>query len=126
MEKEFVSYEQAVALKDLGFNEPCLAYYQHWITTDGSSQDIVINGDCECCDNRGEPAPLKQQVFRWFRKKYDSSESIWSHRSKWIFAIKEITSGYYLMGESPVYNSYEEAENACIDKLIEIAKQQGK
>ena len=27
MEKEFVSYEQAVALKELGFNEICMGYF---------------------------------------------------------------------------------------------------
>ena len=28
MEKEFVSYEQALALKELGFDEPCFGYYE--------------------------------------------------------------------------------------------------
>jgi hypothetical protein len=27
MENEFIPYEQALALKELGFDEPCLAYY---------------------------------------------------------------------------------------------------
>ena len=26
MEKEFIPYEQALALKELGFDEPCLVY----------------------------------------------------------------------------------------------------
>ena len=27
MEKEFIPYEQALALKELGFDEPCFGYY---------------------------------------------------------------------------------------------------
>lgn len=27
MDKEYVTYEQAVALKELGFNEPCVCLY---------------------------------------------------------------------------------------------------
>lgn len=44
MKEEFVTYEQEKALKELGFDEPCLLPY----TT----------------------APLRQQALRWFRKKY--------------------------------------------------------
>ena len=53
MNKEFVSYEQALALKELGFDEPCM-----------SSRDI----------NNGEgliQLPLYQQAFRWFREKHN-------------------------------------------------------
>lgn len=60
MEKEFVSYEQAVALKELGFNEMCFGFY-------GSPVLELMH-----CKN-SEPwmgngvvaAPLKSQVFRW-------------------------------------------------------------
>ena len=27
MEKDFIPYEEALALKELGFDEPCLAFY---------------------------------------------------------------------------------------------------
>ena len=27
MENEFIPYEQALALKELGFDEPCIGYY---------------------------------------------------------------------------------------------------
>jgi hypothetical protein len=28
MKKEFISYEQALALKELGFDEPCFGYWK--------------------------------------------------------------------------------------------------
>ena len=33
MEKEFVPYEQALELKELGFDEPCLAYLKPNVLT---------------------------------------------------------------------------------------------
>jgi hypothetical protein len=34
MEKEFVTYNQALKLKELGFNEPCFGIYLKTIKTD--------------------------------------------------------------------------------------------
>ena len=72
METEFVPYEQAEALKELGFDEHCFAkYYQQ----DGNTPFIQI-GEIEIgeAENGGDDitfecdAPLYQQVFKWFRK----------------------------------------------------------
>ena len=63
VDKEFVPYEQALALKELGFNEPCLASYFH----EGKRLHITEYL------NYGEYttlAPLFQQAFRWFRDKH--------------------------------------------------------
>ncbi len=111
MEQEFVSYEVAVALKELGFDEEVLEYYY----TDTR----------ELCDIMKEiKAPLKQQVLRWFREKYGLYATI-------IFRTSMEDNNEYwdwlIKGEEVVYRhfkTYEEAENACIDKLIELAKQQ--
>lgn len=40
MEKEFVPYEQALALKELGFDEPCLAWH--------NSKRLFINNYDNC------------------------------------------------------------------------------
>ena len=64
MEKEFVSYEQAVALKELGFTGPCFAYYL--LNTLFISNDIVYNSS----DITVIKAPIKQQAFNWIREKY--------------------------------------------------------
>ena len=137
MEKEFVTYEQALALKELGFDEKCLARYT--IVPEDNIDYFAIS---EQCINHGKQlyggdinynskiytdegcvsAPLKSQVFRWFRDKYKIRFFIQSAMSdlgeyfKLIFPDGETTS--------VAYPTYEEAENACIDKLIEILKQQ--
>jgi len=99
MEKEFVSYEQAVALKELGFDEEVF-------------QRFTLPDMDDFCKH-----PLKQQVFRWFREKYDAH----MHPSRLMRNIYVVRYGDW---DSEAFKTYEEAENACIDKLIEIAKQQ--
>jgi hypothetical protein len=117
MEKEFVTYEQALALKELGFDEECFNYYGY----DFQNDRLLISYQQ---DNLSIPAPLKQQVFRWFREKYG-----------WIGGIRQLSSSgsSMIVGEFRkdddnnfilFRDTYEEVENACIDELIEIAKQQ--
>lgn len=112
MKKEFVSYEQAVALKELGFDEKCLGWY--------SSFDKLLEiGNLR--HSFYTLAPLKQQVFRWFREKYEIHGFI-IHYSRVMFRWC-IDSGDDF-AESIKLDTYEKAENACIDELIELAKQQ--
>jgi len=113
VQRDFIPYEQALKLKELGFDEPCLGkfYYNH----------LEIGGNWSNADFKEDPdvfisAPLYQQVFRWFREKY----GIHITPNKFDTTTWIADWGYW---ESPVYYSYEEAELACLMKLIEIAKQ---
>jgi hypothetical protein len=108
MKKEFVPYELASKMKQLGFDEPCLASYYHA----GRRLDI-----CEYI-NHGEYtvlAPTYSQAFRWFREKYNVHIRIEKYdETKWWANWGSWTS--------EVYDSYEEAELACLEKLIEIVE----
>jgi hypothetical protein len=127
MEKEFVTYEQALALKQLGFDELCFGYFDSKselaFNTNGNpiSKDWVWFGN-QCLPIDMTLAPLKQQVFRWFREKYNLKSCIMFRHSM------EDDKEYYdwlIKGQEVVYRhftTYEEAENACIDKLIELTK----
>ena len=127
MNKEFVSYEQAVALKELGFNEICMGYFdvrlEHQI---GNFNLTEIKGYHESV---AALSPLKQQVFRWFREKklHNTFPSIIQTRN-WasLYRILEWHPGNdsTSISTSDYYDTYEEAEDACIDKLIELTKQQ--
>jgi hypothetical protein len=103
MKNEFIPYEQALALKCLGFDEPCLAAYLQA----GRFLDIseyVNRGDYRIL------APLYQQAFRWFREKHGLRHFI------------EFDDGHYnpVVQSSLVYycDTYEEAELACLNRLI--------
>lgn len=123
MEKEFVTYEQALALNELGFNEKCLATYHKELHTiipiyaEYTNQDVI-------------KAPLKQQAFKFFREKYDLSSYIffWLRRVGWGYDIPSHSDAASVVRQTNdnTFTTYEEAENACIDKLILIVKQQDK
>ena len=123
MKNEFIPYEQALELKELGFDEPCLGswnFYTKELNYNGqpstfSSEDVI-------------QLPLYQQVFRWFREKYDIDFSINTIYSKYNENTLKQYSGvidnktmYINVG---FYDNYEEAELECIKELIKIVKQQ--
>ena len=135
--KDFIPYKQALELKELGFDEECLALFSR----DKSLLIKQIPNQQECEQYFGGVlAPTFLQAFRFFREKYNISYSIdWMNRSS------EFYNGYYvhfrgindnkinqenfivLNDELPskgykVYKTYEEAELACLNKLIEIVK----
>jgi hypothetical protein len=130
MDKEFVSYEQALALKELGFDEPCLSYYNNKSKLTFNANNNPVSKDWLWVGNECLPidmilSPLKQQIFEWFREKYGLYHII--HCPIKDVSVFTITGFDIPSVHSDVeLKSYKEAENACIDKLIELAKQQDK
>ena len=128
MESLFCPYEQALALKELGFDEDCFAFHStiYGLVIGGASGNSVLYESAgECL------APLKQQVFRWFRDKYGICSWIERLYTKNSVAYYKTTQEYKKDASSKMhnlnislkeYNTYKEAESACIDKLIEIVK----
>jgi hypothetical protein len=126
MEKEFIPYEQALELKELGFDEHCLAFYGG----DGDSKiyyNSFRNGSGDYVPYKASErhkwfgAPLYQQAFRWFREKYEITYSIDGANVYCKVSIDAQEYGEY--GElDGAYDTYEEAELACLKKLIEIVK----
>lgn len=136
MEKEFIPYEQALALKGLGFDESCLyCYFPNPNYRMGEKFDLVETTRMlpSQIKNIGELikdgsfdntilAPLYQQAFRWFREKYELSHSIESHFTDEWFYFYKIEGKYRRYNEIQDFNTYEEAELECLKKLIEIVK----
>ena len=123
MNKEFVKYEQAMALKELGFDEPCMAIYYSKDKSFSWHHHKDHTNDEPALDS-GEfniSAPTYSQCFRWFREKHNIDCYI-DKNSVGIFYCNE--KGYcYTIFEKHCHNAtYEEAESACLDKLIEITK----
>ena len=126
MEKEFVSYEQAVALRELGFDEMCFSFFDR----DGKLYES--EGTYKRNENVWEHeaiAPLKQQVFRWFREKYNMLANVYSNASGFLYEYHDTIGGTHRLSSgfngdcelSGAFTTYEKAENACIDKLIQLA-----
>ena len=126
MNNEFIPYEQALELKELGFNEECLASYicHKEVRFDIQEQSgirwhSVKNSEFEGGEHCA--IPLYQQAFRWFREEHGHNgvvEGCKKHGFEWcIFPDME----HYIKPPNN-FNTYEEAELACLKKLIEVIK----
>ena len=133
MEKEFVSYEIALKLKELGFNEPCLTYYYELNSNLRTHLGVDINNAWTYSGNTNfgfTLAPLYQQVFKWLRNKYGIDFSINTtysmynkNTSKKYSGVIDNKTMYTNVG---FYDNYEEAELAGLQKMIEIIENQKK
>jgi hypothetical protein len=118
MEKEFILYEQALELKQLGFDEPCFGWYDGKYTS-SINQDYCKNSE-EWLNTIHCAAPLYQQAFRWFREKHRLASWVYNSDLN-VFFYTILKNGRIIKGHDK-FNIYEEAELACLIKLIEIIK----
>ena len=122
MDKNFALYQESFALKELGFNEECFWWYgfEKYLRKDriGTSTNYSY-----FLENKSCSAPLYSQAFRWFREKYNINAVI-SWRDDLLnydISLTEMKkNGYFHYKEN--FKTYEEAEFACLKKLIEIVK----
>ena len=123
MLKEFVPYNLALALKELGFDEPCFkGYTEEYKTLISFSSTNTNTSVKNALPTKPFTAPLYQQAFRWFREKYELWQIIQQNTDKdWTYDIMPIIGmiDYKLFD---VFDTYEEAELECLKKLIEIVK----
>jgi hypothetical protein len=134
MNKEFIPYEPALALKELGFDEPCFGRYY---CKESYSMLNPNSGETELVFEFGQYikqteitilAPLYQQVFRWFREKHNIEGFIVpliSERKGISFEERVYEALIIFKGNKkikPGFKTYEEAELDCLIKLIEIVK----
>jgi hypothetical protein len=124
MKKEFIPYEQALALKELRFDESCIGFYnvRSLFVPDYKVTNLQIDNLRleKCC-----LAPTFAQAFRWFREKYGLYHAIGLDNS----LENDINCDYQIINHSQSisesetdFKSYEEAELKCLNKLIEIVK----
>jgi hypothetical protein len=124
MEKEFVPYEQALALKELGFDEYCLGLYSYASRNTIDMQHVIHT--CKASSKliwMRVPTPTFSQAFRWFREKYDIHGLVSYYGKKtWFIEILDYKGNQIVQIENNAFNTYEEAELECLKKLIEIVK----
>ena len=117
MEKEFIPYEQALALKELGFDEPCLGYF------DPLYKKLVIwEKESTNSSSNWVSAPTFSQAFSFFREKYGCEFHIICRRHTSIkyyeVFLFDGNNSSMVFGKSL---KYEQAELELLNKLIEIA-----
>jgi hypothetical protein len=126
MNKEFIPYEQALELKELGFDEPCFGYYINGSKVLMVTSEKDINYLTGTSNKTFISAPLYQQAFRWFREKYNLDCFIDRGGAKGVYHAFVGGSEYGFLygnnGNNLSEFTYEEAELECLIKLIEICK----
>jgi hypothetical protein len=138
LEKDFTLHPEALELNQLGFDEPCIAWYaenkglqiapdtfKKWTSKPCNNSNIitVFNSDCIT-------APTYSQAFRWFREKHQLIHHVsWVYKKTydgvdWFFEIKGINmaNNNVIPHEETRFETYEEAELGCLKKLIGIVK----
>jgi len=128
MKDEFVTYEIAKELRELGFNESCFGYYTTYFKSDGHHCCKVVSSSIN--DEWYTIAPLWQQAFEWFRKEHNVLATIYSNASGYLFDWSDAVGGTQrgwseYSGDdksSGAYSTYEKAREACLLKLIELVK----
>ena len=122
MKNEFVPYEQALELKQLGFNDECFSYYTY---PEGKFSNVLSFNSYKNTALKTS-SPTFSQAFRWFREKYNLIPDI-QYYGNWNFEIFRIGEFAEPMDDVNVDytfkgGTYEETELECLKKLIEIVK----
>ena len=138
MENQFIPYEQALALKQLGFVDECFGYYDILLGDYPILNNRCINTKPDLFNHNTSAivvsAPLYQQAFKWFRDVHEIQHELISvQKNSWLISLIDTST----VTNNEVYNgkrwdcddldiniphTYEEAELICLKKLISICQ----
>ena len=131
MVREFIPYEQALELKELGFDEPCFFAFDSCSTpmrcTDLRTNEQKFYG-VNYNSSTYTSQPTFSQAFRWFRDKKLSDMCVCRYQGRddgGVYYYYCITNDFGVEETRHFqegFFTYEEAELACLKKLIEIIK----
>ncbi len=128
MEKEFIPYELAVKLKELGFKlskDAVFGFYceEEYFIHDTLLERVVLSKNKFGHIDKIISAPLFQQVFEWFRiNRLNLSvvgfQNDYGYNYE-IYSIEHKECSEYIDS----FKTYEEARLDCLEKLIEIIEE---
>lgn len=135
----FLNYELSLELKNLGFDEKCMASYYTYDVENFKKDKFDYRGkfNFEFSNNLDDyiintdktyyiACPLKYQVFKWFREVHNMYGEIYILCGEWRIQIaclnKEDLGSYYTGYKDVEYNTFEEAELEVIKQMVNIVK----
>lgn len=139
MKDQFVTYEIAKRLKELGFNEPCWAWYNlpdqdtRYCYSEGRSPLVNDHEEWEAkCNNRQVEnigLPLWQQAIDWLREKYREEftiEPVYINGKPDGCKAKFYRNGQFIGSSTHTSNfdprTYEQVRKDCIERILEVIK----
>ena len=127
MKNEFAPYNRALKLQQLGFEEKCFCNWEEsWSPEPEDEIRMVLTTDQTWLRPGWIRAPTFSQAFRWFREEYNQHSFIElvfedEIRFDYVLYVNEDEADCIDYGDGP-FETYEDAELALLDKLIEIAE----
>ena len=137
MNEEFVSFDLAKKLKEKGFKNNCIGYYDYAGEFHYNYESDIANKEIYFCHNKYDniwhrdlvDAPTISQVLKWLRddKKIHIMIDIWKVDVddiiyKWGYDIVDLTTTRVVGCDTQCANTYEQAAIAgieyCLDNLI--------
>lgn len=137
MKEEYVSYECAVKLKELGFDWECDHSYLHNAIDKSGNPYLYhvemrnwnnFNSEVECFS-----APRLDQAQKWLREKgihisvnpymsydVDADGALYNEYPSWGFELMDVASADFMDDAEGKHDSYESALSAGIDKALEL------
>ena len=137
MEKEFVPYPLALRLKAIEFDEPCMAVY----FGNGENELFTFNPSIakeitlRMVELGHIPCPTYSQAFTWFREEcgiwvtfeYDDCDCVEADICWYVGKCFRYGIGpLFLTNELGDFKTLQEAELACLEKLIQIVESKQK
>ena len=124
--EDFVTYEQAKSLKELGFYWPCL-YWYHPNEDDKTKRFRMSNEMNHNIYKRGISAPSLSLAQKWLREK-EIEVGVFAEfdgeirTGKWMWLVRKFNTHLYdtIFSEDISYDTYEEALTDAITKALEI------
>jgi hypothetical protein len=144
-EDEFVPYDLAIRLKNIGFDEVCFMYFKEdmdgtpvpFFFDEGRFPDIIGSSNSDGVKWILCTRPTFSQSFRWFRDNYRLAHYIlppYSSTHKGLKVYQNIENKFelYLSDETQLtlkdqeflHETYEAAERVGLEKLISLVEQQ--
>ena len=121
LKDQFVPYELALKLKELGFDEKCFGWFNY-------NQEIQYAPSVVKIDlhNDYTLAPLWQQAFDWFREKgLDNTLGLTIDNSRYTYLITntgKLLNVDHLTIPVNQYAFHKDARQACLEQLIELVE----
>ena len=136
-EKDYCDYDTCVALKELGFSEPTLAYY-HGFWPSKPLLYLVIDEDCmpedgvnvfnllsnsnKYKDSKNIDAPTLWEAQKWLREERHLHIEVRWYSNLWYeYEVKEAEGK--ILAEGSAFKTYEEAQSTAIYMAIEHLKE---
>jgi hypothetical protein len=126
LHEQFIPHQQSLDMKELLFDEECLAIHSVNLMTENEDYELKIGGIWTNQELVGSiKAPMYSQVFDWFREKHD----LHSYIDQWILTTGELVYDYAIISDDideeddgRNWKTVKEAQLACLVDLISIVK----